>query len=351
MPTSFHEFKGTILCLAIATIGGLIASYLFLPLPYLLGSMAVAMAAAMLKFPIARPTNLFVIPMRVLLGVLIGSAVTPAFFENTSSILGTAILVPFYVIGTGLFGIYYYRKVAKFPLDQAFFCALPGGLLIMTTLADENNMDIKRISLAHALRITFVVISLPVLARIFLDIDTVDISNVSGRLFTMDIKDLALLLGAGIVGYYVAGILKLPAGHVIGPLFASAILHLSGITTAKPPQEFINAAQIILGASIGARFINESLSIVKTAILLAAGHVAVMLSVSILLAYALHVLYGMGMMVGVMSFAPGGLPENSLIAFGLGLDVGFIASVQVVRLLFISLLTPFFYLRIKHLLH
>jgi len=138
---------------------------------------------------------------------------------------------------------------------------------------------------------------------------------------------------------------------VIGPLFASAFLHLSGLTSAKPSQEFINAAQIILGAYIGARFINENLSIVKSAILLAAGHVAVMLSLSIALAYMLYMFFGLPMMVGVMSFAPGGLPENSLIAFGLGLDVGFIASVQVVRLLFISLLAPFFYQRIKHLLH
>ena len=167
----------------------------------------------------------------------------------------------------------------------------------------------------------------------------------------MPLKDIFLLLAAGIAGFWAAGKLHLPAGHVIGPLFASALLHLSGLTDARPPQEFINAAQIILGSFIGARFINENLSIVRSAILLAAGHVAIMLSLSILLAFMLYRFIDLPIMVGVMSFAPGGLPENSLIAFGLGLDVGFIASVQVVRLLFISFLAPFFYLRIKHLLH
>lgn len=339
------------MCLLIATTGGVVASFLHIPLPYILGSMAAAMAAAMLKLPITRPGNLFVFPMRVTLGVLIGSAVTPALLDNVGAILSTAIFVPFYIIAAGSFGMFYYRKVAGFSREQAFFCALPGGLLIMTTLADDSGLDIKRISLAHALRITFVVICLPFLARIFLDIDSVDISNVSAGILDTPVMDLLLLLAAGITGYYIAVKIKLPGAHIIGPLFISALLHISGVTSARPPQEFINAAQIILGTYIGARFINESLSIVKSAILLAVGHVAVMLSLSIALAFMLNSLFDLPMMEGVLSFAPGGLPENSLIAFGLGLDVSFIASVQVVRLLFISLLAPFFYVRIKHLLH
>jgi len=351
LPASSQEIKGASLCLLIATIGGVTAGFISIPLPYMLGSLAAAMAAAMLKAPIARPGNLFVIPMRVLLGVLIGSAVTPAFFDNTAAILGTAVLAPFYVIIAGLFGMFYYRKVGGFTREQAFFCALPGGLLIMTTLADDSGLDIKRISLAHALRIAFVVISLPFLARIFLDVNGVDVSKVSASIFDMPLKDLALLLAAGAIGFFAADKMHMPAGQVIGPLLASAFLHLGGFISAKPPQELINAAQIILGAYIGARFLNENLAIVRSSILLAAGHVAVMLSMSILLAFMLYIYLDLPMMVGVMSFAPGGLPENSLIAFGLGLDVGFIASVQIVRLLFISLLTPFFYLRIKHLLH
>ncbi len=351
LPTSFQEFKGAVLCLLIAGTGGVIAGFLYIPLPYMLGSMAAAMAAAMLKAPIARPGNLFIIPMRVLLGVLIGSAVTPALFDNTSAILGTAALAPLYVIAAGLFGMFYYRKIAGFEREQAFFCALPGGLLIMTTLADDSGIDIKRISLAHAMRITFVVISLPFLARIFLDIDVVDISKVSVSILDMPLYDISLLLAAGVIGFLVAEKMHLPAGQVIGPLFASAILHFTGLIDSKPPQELINAAQVILGAYIGARFINENLSMVRSSILLAAGHVAVMLTMSILLAFMLYSFFDLPMMVGVMSFAPGGLPENSLIAFGLGLDVGFIATVQVVRLLFISLFTPFLYLRIKHLLH
>jgi len=339
------------LCLAVAATGGVIAGLLYIPLPYLLGSMAAAMAAAMLKWPIARPTGLVVVPMRITLGVLIGSAVTPALFDDAAAILATAAIVPFYVIIAGAFGMFFYRKIAKFPRDQAFFCALPGGLLVMTTLADESGMDIKRISLAHALRITFVVISLPIMARIFLGVDTVDVSAVSASMFNTPLADMLMLLTAGVGGYYAAVKMGLPAAQIIGPLFPVAILHLAGLTNAKPPQEFINAAQIILGAYIGARFINENLSIVRSSLLYAAGHVVVLMGLSILLAFILSFVFELPMMDGVLSFAPGGLPENSLIALALGLDVSFIASVQVVRLLFISLVAPFFYLRIKHLLH
>lgn len=350
MPSSLQDFKGTCLCLLIAAIGGIIASYLKIPLPYILGSMAASMAAAMFNWPIGRPTSVFITPMRATLGVLIGSAVSPTLFDNIGAILTTAIFVPVYVVAASSFGMIYYRKIAKFSREQAFFCSLPGGLLIMTALADDSGMDIKRISLAHVLRIVFVVISLPFLAGIFMGIESVDISKVSIGIFDMALRDLALLLAAGVVGLLVAHQLKLPAGQIIGPLFVSAFLHISGFTSAKPPQEFINAAQIILGAYIGSRFIGENLSIVRSAIIHAIGHVTMMLSLSILLAYFLFAVFELPLMDGVLSFAPGGLPENSLIAFGLGLDVGFIATVQVCRLLFISFMAPVIYPRIKHLL-
>lgn len=348
---SFNDHKGTLLCLLIATVGGMAASYVNIPLPYIIGSMAASMAAAMMRMPIGRPTNIFIIPMRATLGVLIGSAVSPALFDNIEAILATAIFVPLYVFAASASGMFYYLKIAKFDREQAFFCSLPGGLLIMTAMADDTGIDIKRISLAHVLRIVLVVVSLPFLAGIFMGIEAMNTPRISIGIVETPLLDLSLLIGAAVVGLFVAKILKLPAGQIIGPLFVSAALHLGDVTSAKPPQELINAAQIILGAYIGSRFIGENLSIVRSSIFHSIGHVTVMLSLSIGLAFFLYQVLDVPLMNGVLSFAPGGLPENSLIAFGLGLDVGFIATVQVCRLLFISFMAPIIYPRIKHLLH
>lgn len=348
---SSREPLRVVFCLALAAAGGLAADFADVPLPYMLGALAVTMAAAMAGWPISRPTNHFVVPMRIVLGVLIGSAVTPDLLARAGAIAGTAVFVPVYVILAGLFGTAYYHKVAGLPLDEAFFCALPGGLLIMTTLADDVGMDIKRISLAHSLRIAFVVASMPFLAQLFLDVDAVDVSNIAKGFLSIAPQDFLLLALAGIVGWGIATWTNFPAGQIIGPLFVSALLHVFGITDSKPPQELIYASQTILGAYIGSRFVGETMTLVRAAVLHALGHVAVMLALSIAMAFLLHWLFGLDLMTGVMCFTPGGLTENSLIAFGLGLEVAFIATVQVTRLLFISLLAPLFYLRVKAYLH
>ena len=52
----------------------------------------------------------------------------------------------------------------------------------------------------------------------------------------------------------------------------------------------------------------------------------------------------------VLSFAPGGMSEIGLIALTLGLDVGFVATIQVSRLTTIALFAPWAFRRIRHVL-
>ena len=121
-------------------------------------------------------------------------------------------------------------------------------------------------------------------------------------------------------------------------------------SSARPPVELIIASQIVLGAYIGARFSGQSLSFLRNGILLAIGHVLVMLCLSGALAYLLIWSFGLHLLTGLLSFAPGGMSEIGLIALSLGLDVGFIATIHVTRSIVISTLGPIVYTRIKDLL-
>ena len=68
-----------LLSIVIATIGSIIFIYLNLPLPWLLG--AIFITSIIIRFenlPIIKPNHLFSTPARVIIGVTIGSAFTPA---------------------------------------------------------------------------------------------------------------------------------------------------------------------------------------------------------------------------------------------------------------------------------
>ena len=137
---------------------------------------------------------------------------------------------------------------------------------------------------------------------------------------------------------------------MVGPMICSAALHITDVTSAKPPVELIIAAQTILGAYIGSRYVGEKVGFVITAMRHAFGHVVLMLCLGAAFASILYALFDLPLITGILSFAPGGMSEIGLIALALGLDVGFVATVQLCRLASINLFGPYVYRHIQWLL-
>lgn len=349
-PAKFSRLGRVTLCIAIAWFGGFAAATIGMPLPYMLGAIGVTMFAAMAGAPIARPSAAVVTPMRVTLGVLLGSTITPDLFERASAVAGTVAMVPVYLVLAALVGTLYYERVAGYSREEAYFCALPGGLHVMTMYAEERGIDIRRVSLAHALRITFVVILTTIVTSYVVELPQITVSDASPSIVDIDPVDLALLCVIGLVGWLIGRSTRLPGAQMVVPMICSAIPHLAGWTSAKPPFEIIIAAQAILGANIGSRFVGEGVAILGSAIRHALCHVTLMLCIAGAFAVALHALFGLQLLTGLLSFAPGGMSEIGLIALGLGLDVGFVATIQLSRLMSINLLGPIVFRQISWIL-
>ncbi len=343
-------FWPAVLCVAIAFVGGVIFDQFHLPLAYMLGAICFTMIAGMSGAPIARPHRYAVSPMRASLGVLLGAAVTPELLDRLAALGAAAAFVPVFVIVSAVIGMIYYTRVAGFSREEAFFSALPGGLHAMTIYAEECGVDIRRVALAHALRITFVVLLTPFAVSFLIHLPEVRITNAAVSITEIVPRDFVLLVIAGIVGWYVGRWTKMPGAEMLGPMVASALLHITGITAAKPPVEFIIISQVVIGASIGARYIGETFEIVKSSIVFALGHVTIMLAIAATFAFVLHLVFDLPVITGLLSFAPGGMSEIGLIALTLGLDVGFVATIQVTRLTTIALFAPIAFRRIRHVL-
>jgi len=178
----------------------------------------------------------------------------------------------------------------------------------------------------------------------------VRLSNATVSITEIVPRDFVLLVIAGVLGWYLGRWTRMPGAEMLGPMVASAALHITGITAARPPIELIIVSQVVIGASIGARYIGETLEIVRHAVLHAFGYVTITLLIAASFALALHVLFGVPVIAGVLSFAPGGMSEIGLIALTLGLDVGFVATIQVSRLTTIALFAPIAFRRIRHVL-
>jgi membrane AbrB-like protein len=126
-----------------------------------------------------------------------------------------------------------------------------------------------------------------------------------------------LLIACGAVGYLLGRRLRLPAGHLTGPILVSGIAHATGVTAAAPPQTIVAAAQLVIGVTLGLRFVGLTGAELRRWFGLAALVVAGSLTVGAGFA-ALCAAAGVAPFeVMALCFAPGGVVEMGLIALSL----------------------------------
>ena len=155
-----------------------------------------------------------------------------------------------------------------------------------------------------------------------------------------DWKDYGVLIACGIVGAVVGRLLRLPAAFMMGPMILSAIAHLAGFTNSKPPGELVAAAQVVVGCGIGCRFVGAAIDQLHKEIGASVGAAVILILCAVAFAEITHALTGLNIDATVLSYAPGGFAEMSLIGLALGVEVAMVATHHLFRLFLIILTSP-----------
>lgn len=331
--------------LAYGTVGGAVFFALNMPLAWMMGAMVTTTVMSMMGKHLYVPSSLRA-TMVMVLGVLLGSAFTPEVIEQASrwpiTLSGLAVYL---VVVTGVLYVYF-RRVLGYDPATAYFSATPGGLNEMVIVGAAFRGDDRTIALVHGSRVLLVVLIIPFWFRFTEDIGT-GMSFRGPSLLDIGLPDLGLLVLCAIVGAGIGRLLRLPAYRIVGPMLATAAIHIGGITAANPPFELVFIAQVVVGSSVGARFTDVPLQRVFRTIVASAGSTAVMLLFTLVAAFVLVPLTGMQWAPIVLAFAPGGLAEMSVIALSLGIETAFVATHHVARIAMIVIGAPLIY-RTKH---
>jgi hypothetical protein len=120
----------------------------------------------------------------------------------------------------------------------------------------------------------------------------------------------------------------------------SALVHITGLTASSPPDTLVAAAQIVIGAGIGARFSGLSLRSVSRTLALSLVANAMLLGLALAFSWLGARLGGASLAANMLAIAPGGVAEMSLIALALGIDVAFVASSHLIRILLVVVAAP-----------
>ena len=334
------------IALVIGTAGGAAANWVGLPLAWMIGAMVFTTIASIAGAPVAMART-FRGVMVTVLGVMLGSAFAPGMADRILDWWPTiAILTVYCATITGVLMLYFH-KVAGHSWTTSYFAAAPGGLNEMIIVGGDMGGDVRTIALVHGARVLLVVLVVPVGFMLIGDYDQAA-RPPSGDAFTsLGARDIALLTACGVIGALGARAIKLPAAFVTGPMILSAIVHLAGLTSSKPPTELIAAAQVVIGTTVGCRFAGVPLRTIGRTLGEAVGSTTIMLGLTLLFALLLQPLAETSIQAIVLSFAPGGLAEMSLIALALGIDAAFVSTHHIIRIIIVVIAAPIVFRLLK----
>jgi hypothetical protein len=178
------------------------------------------------------------------------------------------------------------------------------------------------------------------LFRVFGDLGTTVRTFGGSDIGTIGPTDVAILTGCAVVGYFTAQLVRIPAPHITGPMIFSATVHLAGFTEASPPAIIVAIAQIVLGSSIGARFIGLTFRDMGHIVRIGGIATVILLAIAVLFGLVLNALAGFPFTSLILAFSPGGLTEMSLIALTLDIDTAFVATHHIARISVIVIVVP-----------
>ncbi len=335
-----HPAMGWGLSLSLGAVAGLLANYIGLPLPWMLGPMIANTIAAVLNAPIAPPNRLrpIVIPI---IGVMLGSGITPEVVAALGDwMVSFLVLPPFLLVAAGS-SYLFYRYIGKYDPQTAYFSSMPGGLNEMIIMGEEAGADSRRIALAHASRVLLVVTFVAIFFGFVLGVST---SGQNGRPWVgflgLTILDYVILAICAAAGAYLGKLIRLPAAGLLGPMLLSGLAHFFHYVDVPPPSVLVILAQIVMGTIIGCRFIGSKPKEIGHDLYLGIFATLGMLATGVGFAALVATLTETDISQAFLAYAPGGLTEMSLLAFAMGGDIAYVSLTHVVRIVIVLFTAP-----------
>jgi uncharacterized protein len=330
------------LTLALALAAALLCVFLRTPVPWMIGPLLATALASML----GRPTRSMV-PLRNagqwIIGAALGLYFTPQVTALLVGLWWAIALSIAWALGLGwLFGLWLDRTQAEHiggtrrqQRATSYFAGAIGGASEMTLLAEREGGRTDLVAAAHSLRLVIVTLVVP-FAFTFASLQPVGAGLAGPR--HVELAGLAVLAAATGAGVWLLQRTGRANPWFMGALLAAMGLAMAGIELSAVPRWMTNAAQLVIGVSLGVRFSAEFLRAaprwVASVVLGTVVMVALCAAFAALLAWATR-LHWSTMVLGT---SPGGIAEMAITAKVLQLGVPVVTAFQVCRLVAVLIL-------------
>ncbi|MGA9251912.1 MAG: AbrB family transcriptional regulator [Roseobacter sp.] len=327
----------TLSAFIIAVIGVVTFKALHLPLPWLLGPIFACLLAALSG---VRMSGIKVLndSMRTILGVAVGATLTPAVLASFPAMWPTLIMVPLMIVLIAAIGVPYFQRLCGYDFATAYFGAMPGGLQDMILFGEEAGANVRTLSLIHATRVLVIVVALPFLLSGIWD---ADLSNPPGvPALSIPPNELIIMVVCAIFGWQAAKRVGMFGASILGPLILTAAVTLADGLHYRPPAEAIWAAQFFIGMGIGCKYAGITMIEVRRDLAASLGFCVLLMILTLVFVEAIYAFQLAPGMEALLSFAPGGQAELTVLALIVGADVAFVVAHHILRIFVVILGAP-----------
>ena len=215
----------------------------------------------------------------------------------------------------------------------------------MTLLAERCGARTDLVAAAHSVRMAMVVLSVPLAmqwAKQHWQLQALDVAPPAARVAEWPgVPWLALATGAG-AGAALMRLTGRANPWFIGPLLAAMGLTMADVNLSSVPTALTNAAQLVIGVSLGVRFTLRFPQAAPRWLAAAALGTLAMIGASALFGAALGWASGLHPVTLMLDTAPGGIAEMAITAKVLQLGVAVVTAFEVCRLVAVLLAEPIY---------
>jgi membrane AbrB-like protein len=333
--------------LLLAWLAARLCLWLHAPLPWMLGPLIATSLASIMGAPTQSWSKLRNIGQWTI-GSALGLYFTPPVTELVAGLWWAIALAIAWALLLGWgFGAWLYRVQApsmlRLPgMDEArmrattYFAGAIGAASEMTLLSEREHARTDLVAASHSLRLVIVTVTIP------FALQWAGLHGIAGLALpaVRDVQWPGLALLVLLTGLGALAMLRLKRANpwFLGALLVSMLLTMAGLELSAVPQWLMNAAQLVIGVSLGVRFRREFLHTAPRWLAMVALGTVGLMAVCAAFAWALHAATGLPWVTLLLGTSPGGITEMAITAKVLQLGVPVVTAFQVCRLIAVLLL-------------
>ncbi len=338
-----HYLLRVVLTLLLALGAAVACVALRTPLPWMIGPLVATALVSMAGLPTQSWG-----PLRNggqwVIGAALGLYFTPQVTALVASVWWAILLAIAWalLLGLGFSAVLYRLHAPRLPQVEpnamratAFFAGAVGAASEMTLLAERVGARTDLVAAAHSLRLMVVVLVIPFGLQAS-GLTGVDVTPAGPRV--VHPAGLAALCACTGAGALLMRRLGRANPWFMGALVAAMGITMAGVTWSAIPVWLSNAAQLVIGVSLGVRFTSGFLHTAPRWLASVALGTLVMMVLCAGFAWLLAKATGLHPVTLLLGTSPGGITEMSITAKVLQLGVPVVTAFQVCRLVAVLLL-------------